>query len=181
MISALNGSGKMIDGFPISIGSSPAVTPVLFKDSVNIGLAVVSADGYLYAWKLKGGYDANHLPWRCENANPRRTNYASETLAKIVAGGDLLPKAKAYNWPNPVYDGSTRIRYYLNENANVNIKIFDLSGEKVAQFTTQGVGGIDNEVLWNVKDIQSGVYLARIEANSPGNSSSVIIRIAVVK
>jgi len=41
---------------------------------------------------------------------------------------------------------------------------------------------MDNETTWSVADIQSGVYLARIEATSTsGNSEYAIIKIAVVK
>jgi hypothetical protein len=41
---------------------------------------------------------------------------------------------------------------------------------------------MDNETVWNVGDIQSGVYLTRIEAvSTSGNSEFAIIKIAVVK
>ena len=43
-------------------------------------------------------------------------------------------------------------------------------------------GGMDNETVWDVSDIQSGVYFARIEALSASNQSEfAIIKIAVVK
>jgi hypothetical protein len=180
-IFAFNGQGKSANGFPISIGISAATTPTFFNSNGNIGLAVISSDGYLNAWKMNGSYDANHLPWMCDNANSRRTSYANEVLSRTAGNAELMPKSKTYNWPNPVYGASTKIRFYLNESANVNIKIFDLSGEKVDELSVAGVGGIDNEVEWNVKKIQSGVYLARIEANSSGGNSIAVIRIAIVK
>jgi hypothetical protein len=41
---------------------------------------------------------------------------------------------------------------------------------------------MDNETIWNVGDIQSGVYFARIEANSTsGKTEQAVIKIAVVK
>ena len=41
---------------------------------------------------------------------------------------------------------------------------------------------MDNETVWNVVDIQSGVYFARIEANSTtGKTEQAVIKIAVVK
>jgi hypothetical protein len=40
---------------------------------------------------------------------------------------------------------------------------------------------MDNEVPWNVSNIQSGVYLARVEARGASRSDVVIIKIAVVK
>ena len=95
---------------------------------------------------------------------------------------EYFPEMRAYNWPNPVYGSSTFIRYYVKYNSNVNIKIFDLAGTLVDEINTYGIGGNDNEIEWNVTNVQSGVYFARIEANGDfGNSGSKVIKIAVIK
>ncbi len=83
-----------------------------------------------------------------------------------TAINEFFPTTRAYNYPNPVYDGETFIRYYVSEDSKINIKIFDLAGDYVAELNDDAQGGMDNETLWNVADIQSGVYLARIEATS---------------
>jgi hypothetical protein len=44
-----------------------------------------------------------------------------------------------------------------------------------------GAGGVDNEVEWDVRDVQSGVYFARIEAQSGSQNGSAIVKIAIVK
>jgi hypothetical protein len=94
----------------------------------------------------------------------------------------FFPIERAYNYPNPVYDGKTYIRYYVSENSKINIKMFDLSGDFVAELNSEAIGGMDNESVWDVSGIQSGIYLARIEAvSSSGKSESTIIKIAVVK
>ena len=77
----------------------------------------------------------------------------------------FFPTSRAYNYPNPVYDGQTAIRYYVGEDSKINIKIFDLAGDFVAELNDDAQGGMDNETTWNVQNIQSGVYLTRIEAN----------------
>jgi hypothetical protein len=69
----------------------------------------------------------------------------------------------------------------VRDNARVRIKIFDLAGDLVADFAGPGVGGLDNEVLWDVSGIQSGVYFARIEATGDAGSGIAIVKIAVVK
>jgi hypothetical protein len=63
----------------------------------------------------------------------------------------------------------------------VNIKIFDLAGSKITELSGNGIAGFDNEVTWNVANIQSGIYLARVEAKSANQSSVAIVKIAVVK
>lgn len=93
-----------------------------------------------------------------------------------------FPEERAYNWPNPVYGNSTFIRYYVKENSKINIKIFDLTGALVDELNANAIGGNDNEIEWNVSNIQSGVYLARIEAKGElGNSGVKIIKIAIIK
>ena len=98
------------------------------------------------------------------------------------AANEFFPINKAYNYPNPVYDGFTFIRYFVTEDSKINIKIFDLAGDFVAELNDNARGGFDNETKWDVGNIQSGVYLARVEANgSSGKTESKVIKIAVVK
>jgi len=57
-----------------------------------------------------------------------------------------------------------------------------LAGDFVDELNSNAAGGFDNEIIWNVDDIQSGVYLARVEATAAsGKKENNIIKIAVVK
>ena len=80
-----------------------------------------------------------------------------------------------------MYTGKTHLRYFIRDNASVSIKVFDTAGDLVTSFAGPGVGGVDNEVVWDVSGIESGIYLARIEAKGPGGSGVVIVKVAVVK
>jgi hypothetical protein len=106
-------------------------------------------------------------------------------LAQTTPGDEFLPGSRTYNWPNPVgrKDGyRTHIRYYVPSDATVNIRIFDLAGNLVRSFDGLGArGGLDNEVDWDVSEVQSGVYFARIEAEGAGGSGNAVVTIAVVK
>jgi hypothetical protein len=75
----------------------------------------------------------------------------------------------------------TYIRYFVRENASVRVKVFDLAGDLVAEFPGPGIGGVDNEVAWEVSGVQSGIYFARIEAAGAGNSGVTVVKVAVVK
>ena len=74
-----------------------------------------------------------------------------------------------------------KLRYFTSEDANVTITILDLSGKKITELSGRGTAGMDNEVTWNVSNIQSGVYLARVEARGASKDEVVFIKIAVVK
>ena len=77
----------------------------------------------------------------------------------------------------------TTIRYELNSVSDVTIDIYDLAGEKIDELIGTGLASTPNEVVWNIDGIESGVYLARIQATSNENSSTAekIIKIAVMK
>jgi M6 family metalloprotease-like protein len=173
------GTGKVIPGFPISSGSAIPVTPVLYNAADKTNLAVLNDENNLTAWSISSV--EGKLYWSEEFGNPQNTSFipAAENTNRI---NEFFPTDRAYNYPNPVYEGSTNIRYYVSEDSKINIKIFDLAGDFVAELNDDATGGMDNETVWNVSNIQSGVYLTRIEAiSTSGNSEFAIIKIAVVK
>lgn len=173
------GTGKLVDGFPISFGSGLKTEPMLFSTGESVGLAGVDSNNTLSGWSVSS--ISGKIDW-AEVFRNNLNNSSLEAAALINVINEFFPTNRAYNYPNPVYDGQTAIRYFVNEDSKINIKIFDIAGGFVAEFNSQAQGGLDNEIYWNVEDIQSGVYLARIEATSnSGKSESTVIKIAVVK
>lgn len=173
------GTGKIINGFPISFGSQLISNPVLFNYKGQTAFGGFNEDQYFVAWIISSVY--NSSGWLEENGNRGNTSFIS-SASNTNTINEFFPTSRAYNYPNPVYDGVTAIRYFVGEDSKINIKIFDLAGDFVAELKDDAQGGLDNETIWNVSSVQSGVYLARIEATgSSGKSESVIIKIAVVK
>lgn len=173
------GTGKVVPGFPISCGGSVSVTPVLYNANGKTNLLVLNDQNVLSAWSISSV--EGKLYWSEEYGNPQNTSFvdAAENTNRI---NEFFPSSRAYNYPNPVYEGTTNIRYYVAEDSKINIKIFDLAGDFVAELNDDAQGGMDNETVWNVGDIQSGVYLARIEAACDcGKTEEAVIKIAVVK
>lgn len=168
--------------------SSPSFwMPTLFpirtsSGSLTVGLAAGDVEGRIAVYDFQAPYVSEKLSWPMYRYDEGRTASTMQRTANArPRATEFLPKSMVYNWPNPVYGKSTNIRYYVSENASVTIKIFDYAGTKVAEFSGQAVGGADNEIRWDVSDIQSGVYLAHVEASSGGKTESAVIKIAVVK
>lgn len=179
LIVAYSAKGKSIFGFPISIsGGSIASMNVTYVNENSPGiLTAISSDGYLYAWSLT---NVKNFIW----SNYRGDVFHSAFERSVLTGSlrsEFFPTSRAYNWPNPVYENKTNIRFYVNESSIVTIKIFDISGNLVEEIKTSGIGGLDNEVEWNVSNLQSGIYYAHIKAESASKEGSAIIKIAVVK
>jgi hypothetical protein len=174
LIAAYSSTGKPINGFPISISSAPISTMSISKSGI---LTAMSGDGYLYAWSIP---NTKSVTWGNYRGNPQHTACDDLSIHSQPIS-EFFPASRAYNWPNPVYNGKTNIRFYVSENSSVEIKIFDMAGDLVDQLNTNAAGGIDNEVEWNVSKIQSGVYYAHIKADGASQSATKIIKIAVVK
>jgi M6 family metalloprotease-like protein len=183
-ILAYNKDGKMVDGFPLTVNGAIESSPVslnLDKD-IDAELLVASDDGFINGWDLPGEYKEESFPWVMEGYDAGHTNYfPTESLPPIhQIVGDLLPSKMAFNYPNPAKD-QTKIRYFLKQNAAVNIKIYDLSGMLVDEFAGPGEGRTHNEKIWDCSKYASGVYLCRVEAKSEDENQVVIFKIALVK
>jgi hypothetical protein len=178
-IYAINNNGRIINNFPISSGAVSASVPALYNYNRRSTLTLVDSTGRIYSWHLSGGEGIVYWGEALGNSSNNAFTMAA-SAERVIA--DYFPKDKFYNYPNPVYGGDTYIRYFVSEDSKINIKIFDLAGDFVAELNDDGRGGMDNEVRWNVNSIQSGIYLARIEAKGiTGKSETGIIKIAVVK
>ncbi|OGS37112.1 MAG: hypothetical protein A2293_12960 [Elusimicrobia bacterium RIFOXYB2_FULL_49_7] len=76
--------------------------------------------------------------------------------------------------PNP-FNPSVTLSYYLNKKGLVSIDIFNLSGQKVADFhkTTQSTGRYSVE--WNASAQPSGTYLVRASLSGKSYSQKIIL------
>jgi M6 family metalloprotease-like protein len=182
-ILAFNLQGRLLPGFPLSAGGNPAGSPLAVDydadDQVELFLSTTS--GNVFAWQLEATA-ADKIWWQQSIFNYTHNNYLTNILpARPPAAQDLLPAGSVYNYPNPNTADYTLIRYYLREDARVQIRIFDLAGDQVDNFSGPGLGQQHNEVRWDLAPISSGVYLCRVEANSDQTRQVRLIKILVIK
>ena len=181
-IYAFNKDGNEVFGFPLSCAgpiSSSAVVVDLDQD-LKSELLVPAEDGFVYAWKLPWDFHPEKNPWPMEGHDPSHTNYYPIENLPDLPQFAFLPEKKVYSYPNPARDKAI-IRYFLGEDAEVNIKIYDLSGDLVEELDQNGSGGENNEKEWDCTKVASGVYLCRVEAKSLSQEEVVFCKIAVVK
>ncbi|HTR98148.1 MAG TPA: FG-GAP-like repeat-containing protein, partial [Bacteroidota bacterium] len=190
---AFTGEGALVAGFPLPVGvrdpfymtDLDAESGAILTSGGRIMLAAASGGGTVTAWvtgHYSGSAPAQLYPWAQFGRDSRRGGIDVTPVSRVVpASASFFPPDRAYNWPNPVYNGTTYFRYFVRDNSTVSIKIFDLAGDLVTTLNGQGTGGIDNEISWDCSHIQSGVYFARLEASSGASSAVKIIKVAVVK
>lgn len=181
---AFEANGKIVPGFPVSISGACLTSPAVYYESNLIYLLVPSLDGYLYSWTIRPSQPQNvRVPWSSYLRDERHSNYSLKDSLMIIKPPieRILSDENVYNWPNPVYDDFTFIRVKTFQDAKVNVKIFDVSGFKVDEFDFSTPAEFETDIRWDVKNVKSGIYYARIEASANGRSEVKIIKIAVVK
>ena len=177
-------NGKLLTGFPMQITRAGRVFPMVYMSPTplnSLGIAVLSEGGSLDAFLTSNSTTPGAFIWWQHGGDEGRRYTETSVVQGVSKSTEFFPKSRVYNWPNPVYSQSTQIRYYTSEDATVMVTILDLSGQKIAELSGRGTAGMDNEITWNVSQIQSGIYLARVEARGATRSEVVFIKIAVVK
>jgi len=178
-----DGQGQKNLGFPISVSGTTVANVGIadLTDNNKLNLFARSKDDYCYVWQLDFEHGDDQVFWGEFLLNPQHTGLFLNEISKPSTQGKLMPVKTVYNYPNPTEGTSTTIRYYLREEASVSIKIYDMAGELVEEMPGSGFPEINNEVIWDITNVESGVYLARVKAESDGESNVAIIKIAVVK
>jgi len=182
-IEAYNNNGNMVDGFPLTTGGSQIVSPLLL-DLDNDGkmeLSAVSQQGFIFVWDLPGKYSDGSVVWGSFAHDPGHSGMNPRHLNPLAPKNDPMPTDLVYNYPNPTRGNFTTIRYRLEKQANVLVKIFDPSGEIVDSFPGPGMPQTENEAIWNLRNVESGVYFCQVKATGNGWEKTVTFKIAVVK
>ena len=88
---------------------------------------------------------------------------------------------KAYNYPNPITEGKTTFRFFMDSTAgSVEIRIYDAAGflikDDLKKLTP--TGNEYNEIQWNEISVDSGLYLAEVKREI---GKSELVRLVVIK
>lgn len=76
------------------------------------------------------------------------------------------------NYPNP-FNPSTKIRFNLAVNSKVTLKVYNLIGEEVAVLINDKLNAGRQEVIFNANNLNSGVYVYKLEAVGEDGSSFI--------
>lgn len=78
------------------------------------------------------------------------------------------------SYPNPS-SGSTTVRYELEQAADVNLGLYNISGQKVMQLRNEFQHAGTQEVVFHPENLPGGVYLLKLEAGSSVSVSRMVI------
>ena len=135
----------------------------------------------LYIFEHDDDFDINDSYWR----NPFST---SDYSSKVGGPNPRVPidddreigidMSRAYNYPNPVKDGTTSFRFYVHKSTSVKIKIYDVAGFLVKELQhTSLLPDRYNEIIWNTSGLDSALYFADITSDK---GESKLIKIVIL-
>jgi M6 family metalloprotease-like protein len=187
---ALQSDGLRFNLFPLALSGEIVSSGIVVDDSISENRDYVrrnfffkSEDGLVYGYSLDFQTQdwEEKTPWLMYGYNSGHTNSFPDTLLPdIPRYAELMPEKSVYNYPNPAKNQTT-IRYFLSKEATVNIKIYDLSGDLVAEANQPGDPYTNNKYVWDCSKYASGVYLCRVEAKSSEGKKVAFCKIALVK
>jgi M6 family metalloprotease-like protein len=168
-------------GFPLSGGEMGIGSPVVFNDTTGGKLGYLGLDGWFYCWRVDTDTVANF--WPMFGSDPTGSfAFDPSKLGDVVTSSSRFSEDRFYNYPNPVVDGRTTIRYYLGEPADrVELTIYDMSGELHQSFEGSVHGGVDNEIAWDCGGLTPGVYRCIIEVEFGGETETAFKDIAIIR
>ena len=86
-----------------------------------------------------------------------------------------------YNYPNPVTEGYTTFRCFLEKADRVEIKVYSSTGFLVETINSDVVYENEyNEVSWNATNLPEGLYLANLVIHQKSEKESRMTKVLIV-
>ena len=67
------------------------------------------------------------------------------------------------NFPNP-FNSTTKIKFGIPEDSNVNISVYDLSGRLIMNLMNSEMNAGHHQIVWNADGLPTGLYMVKIHA-----------------
>jgi glucose/arabinose dehydrogenase len=166
----LNGkvlTANMQSGGPVTgilkynLGNPPFNDTITSHEVISpyLGTTLIQhSDGYLYLCRITAGQIVKLIP------DPVGINNS-----QIPAEFKL-----EQNYPNP-FNPQTEIRFSLEKESFVNIKIFDITGKEIAKLVNENKNPGKYATVWNAVNYPSGVYFYRLTAGEFSEEKKMVL------
>lgn len=164
-----------------------SVDSVEILDNQEFFIAVEFNDnGYVFSFDNTGifsgrsYYSANGLTFYNELSNYGdaniRAKISTDVFNNVYSKINEMPESYILypNYPNP-FNATTSIPFSLNNEADIKIDIFDLSGKFVKTVLADKLSSGEHSVVWNSKNEPSGVYFAVFKSGKYKKSQKMIL------
>ncbi|MGC8866755.1 MAG: PQQ-binding-like beta-propeller repeat protein [Elusimicrobiales bacterium] len=98
-----------------------------------------------------------------------------------IPQGEVFDNDWIYTYPNPAKGDKLTFKFVVNYNSDIKIKIYNVAGEIIKELEMKNAqGGLINEMVWDIRDMASGVYVYIFEASGSGGKKSVKKKLAII-
>lgn len=124
-----------------------------------------------YFWRVRAVNDTGNGPWSDFEYFITEMSTSGEGVESEIPENFVLEQ----NYPNP-FNPSTNISYKLPETAHVDIRIYDMTGRKVAKLVNDLQHAGKHSVEFYSGALASGVYKYRLLASPVDNLNNQIVK-----
>lgn len=106
-----------------------------------------------------------------------------DEIVPVKSISDILPDkySLSQNFPNP-FNPSTVIRFQIPENGFTTLKVFDLLGREISTLISEEMKAGRYEARFNAGlKLPSGIYLYKLEVNSPDSRFTSVKKMTLLK
>ncbi|HOH59798.1 MAG TPA: T9SS type A sorting domain-containing protein, partial [Candidatus Cloacimonadota bacterium] len=179
-------AGKIQRGYPVSFGTRGRFMPFVAKDETGQHYLWQASDRGLITRSAILSYTANssHTQWTSEYSNLRRTAFYPFGIPTNIyeTENSVFVKNETYIYPNPlkpIYEQRLRLSVMTTTDTQVELKIFDISGNMVHQQTGLAYAYLRNLDIFDIPahNLSSGIYIAVLK----GGGQTLQLRFGIEK
>ena len=179
-------AGKIQRGYPVSFGTRGRFMPFVAKDETGQHYLWQASDRGLITRSAILSYTANssHTQWTSEYSNLLRTAFYPFGIPTNIyeTENSVFVKNETYIYPNPlkpIYEQRLRLSVMTTTDTQVELKIFDISGNMVHQQTGLAYAYLRNLDIFDIPahNLSSGIYIAVLK----GGGQTLQLRFGIEK
>ena len=123
-------------------------------------------------------YDNEYSYWLSQHSSSYDYPITLNNHSTLLESNDNIQPS--YNYPNPITNGQTTFRFYVKNENEVAINIYDVNGFKVESLINLNVANNEyNEIKWNdIQGLSAGLYYAEVVFK---DRKSELIKLAIIQ
>jgi hypothetical protein len=108
-------------------------------------------------------------------------HFSMYAIMEYVPFGPLITSESVYTYPNPAKGDNLTFKFLVADKSYVTLDVYNVAGEKVVRLEKANCSaGVTSEIVWDIKNIASGVYVYIVKAKSASGEKSVTKKLAII-
>lgn len=163
-------SGAIVGAGTVGDNGTFGFMPVYGTDMSEGAQSTAVGSGEKFTFEVGDVATTETFTWTGTGDNVELTN-----LTAKAGGSGNLPASfwLAQNYPNP-FNPKTTIQFGLPSASDYTLVIFNVTGQRVAEFTGSAEAGT-NSVVWDATSFASGIYFYRLNAGSSTATKKMLL------